>query len=303
MTPAGGSAAAEGRGRGPGRGRVVGMPERDRCLVMGILNVTPDSFSDGGSYLAAERAIDHARRLIEDGADVVDVGGESTRPGAHRVPADEELRRVLPVIRELAPTGVTVSIDTTRASVAEAALAAGATVINDTSGGLADPAMVSFVAGAGVPYIAMHWRAPSVEMARHANYGDVVAEVVGELRGRLGALVDAGVDAERIVLDPGLGFAKRPPHDWALLSRLDELATLGRPILVGASRKSFLGALLATDAGVPAPRERDAATAAISALAAAGGAYCVRVHDVPASLDAVRVAEEWGRAGAPSPSP
>ena len=271
------------------------MPVRDRCLVMGILNVTPDSFSDGGSYLDTARAVEHALALIDQGADVIDVGGESTRPGAHRVPPDEELRRVLPVIRDLAPTGVTISIDTTRSEVADAALAAGAHVVNDTSGGLADPDMVRCVASAGVPYIVMHWRAPSIEMARHANYDDVVAEVAGELRQRLDALVAAGVDPERVVLDPGLGFAKRPPHDWQLLAHLDELRALGRPVLVGASRKSFLGALLTTPAGTPPPRERDAATAAVSALAAAAGAYCVRVHEVRSSLDAVRVAEEWAR--------
>jgi dihydropteroate synthase len=275
------------------------MPVRDRCLVMGILNVTPDSFSDGGSYLDTAGAVEHAMRLVHQGADLIDVGGESTRPGAHRVPPDEEMRRVLPVIQELAPSGVTISIDTTRAEVASAALAAGAHAVNDTSGGLADPDMVRCVADAKVPYVAMHWRAPSIEMQRHANYGDVVAEVAGELRQRLDALVDAGVDPERIVLDPGLGFAKRPPHDWRLLAHLDQLRALGRPILVGASRKSFLGALLTTESGTPPPRERDVATAAVSALAAAAGAYCVRVHEVASTLDAVRVAEAWIRADSP----
>ena len=266
---------------------------------MGILNVTPDSFSDGGSYLDSTGAVEHALRLVHQGADVIDVGGESTRPGAHRVPPDEEMRRVLPVIQELAGSGVTISIDTTRAEVASAALAAGAHAVNDTSGGLADPDMVRCVADAKVPYVAMHWRAPSIEMQRHANYGDVVAEVTDELRQRLDALVDAGVDSERIVLDPGLGFAKRPPHDWALLTHLDELRALGRPVLVGASRKSFLGALLTTESGTPPPRERDVATAAVSALAAAAGAYCVRVHEVASTLDAVRVAEAWIRADSP----
>lgn len=278
-----------------GRGSVTGLPVLDRCMVMGIVNVTPDSFSDGGSYLECSRAVEHALALVADGADIVDVGGESTRPGAHRVPADEELRRVVPVIRELAGAGARISIDTTRASVAAAALEAGATVVNDTSGGLADPAMVSCVAaaGAGVPYIAMHWRAPSAEMARHAHYDDVVTDVTNELGRRLDALVDGGVAAERIILDPGLGFAKRPPHDWALLAGMASLRSLGRPILVGASRKSFLGALLTTEAGTPPPAGREAATAAVSALAAFAGAYCVRVHEVADTLDAVRVAEAW----------
>jgi dihydropteroate synthase len=260
---------------------------------MGILNVTPDSFSDGGAYLQTTRAVEHGLALARDGADVVDVGGESTRPGAHRIPAEEELRRVLPVVRELAAGGVTVSVDTTRSEVASAAVDAGAHAVNDTSGGLADPAMARCVADAGIPYIAMHWRAPSIDMHNHAVYGDVVTEVAAELERRLEALVGAGVDADRIVLDPGLGFAKKPAHNWQLLARLNELLALGRPVLIGASRKSFLGALLTTADGTPPPPERDAATAAISALAAAAGAYCVRVHEVKATLDAIRVAEAW----------
>jgi dihydropteroate synthase len=260
---------------------------------MGILNVTADSFSDGGTFLQAARAIEHGLALARSGADIVDVGGESTRPGAHRVPEDEELKRVVPVVRDLAAAGVTVSIDTTRAHVAEAALEAGAHVVNDTSGGLADPAMGRCVAEARIPYIAMHWRGPSVDMQDRATYGDVVTDVVSELGQRLDALVEAGIDPERIVLDPGLGFAKTAAHNWQLLARLDELAALGRPLLIGASRKAFLGAVLATESGPPPPRARDAATAAVSALAAASGAYCVRVHEVVASLDAVRVAEAW----------
>jgi dihydropteroate synthase len=260
---------------------------------MGIVNVTADSFSDGGAFLHRARAVEHGLALARAGADIVDVGGESTRPGAHRVPADEELRRVLPVIRELAAAGVTVSVDTTRAVVATAALEAGAHAVNDTSGGLADPAMARCVAEARVPYIAMHWRGPSVDMQSRATYGDVVTEVTAELGQRLDALVEAGVDPERIVVDPGLGFAKTGAHNWQLLARMNVLASLGRPILIGASRKAFLGAVLAAAEGVPAPSERDGATAAISALAAASGAFCVRVHEVGASLDAVRVAEAW----------
>jgi dihydropteroate synthase len=274
--------------------RLAGLPERDRCLVMGILNVTPDSFSDGGAYFDTARAIEHGVALAADGADIVDVGGESTRPGARPVPVSEELSRVLPVVRELARAGVLVSIDTMHACVAQAALDAGAGLVNDVSGGLADPVMAATVAAAGVPYVAMHWRAPSREMNRHAVYRDVVAEVAAELRRRVGELVAQGVRETQILLDPGLGFAKRPAHDWALLAHLGELRDLGFPLLIGASRKSFLGATPGDGDRRPVPpAARDAGSAAISALAAAGGAYCVRVHDVPASLEAVRVAAAW----------
>jgi dihydropteroate synthase len=284
-----GSMAASVSGRG------TGLPVRQRCLVMGILNVTPDSFSDGGDNFTPTRAVDRGLALSAAGADIVDVGGESTRPGAHRVPPDVELSRTVPVVRALAACGVFVSIDTTRSEVARAALDAGARVVNDVSGGLADPAMAASVARAGVPYIVMHWRGPSRTMRQRAVYRDVVSDVRAELGQRLHALVDAGIAAERIILDPGLGFAKNNDHNWQLLRRLDELSSLGRPILVGASRKSFLGALLATDGHPIPPRARDAATAAVSALAAAAGAYCVRVHEVAETLDAVRVAAVWTR--------
>lgn len=277
-------------------GLVPGLPDPGRCLVMGVVNVTPDSFSDGGTHLAAGRAIEHGVALAAAGADVVDVGGESTRPGAVRVAVAVELARTIPVVRELARAGLIVSIDTTRATVARAALDAGAALVNDVSGGLADPAMPACVAAAGVPYVAMHWRATSRTMHRHTGYGDVVTEVVAELRARLHALRDAGIAADRIVLDPGLGFAKTAEHNWQLLCRFDELLALGRPVLVGASRKSFLGAVLAAgDGPPPPPGARDAATVAVSALAAAAGAFCVRVHDVPSTLDAVRVAAAWAR--------
>jgi dihydropteroate synthase len=276
------------------RGSVDGLPMRDRCLVMGVVNVAPDSFSDGGSHLETSRAVGHGLALAARGADIVDVGGESTRPGSHRVPPEEELRRVLPVVGELVAAGVVVSVDTMRSVVADAALGVGAHAINDVSGGLADPDMLRCVAQADVPYIAMHWRGPSVDMRRRAVYADVVADVVGELAARLEALADAGVDVERVVLDPGLGFAKEPSHNWELLSRLGALRSLGRPVLVGASRKSFLAELLATPGDpAPSPHVRDDATASVSALAAAAGAYCVRVHDVGSSLDAVRVAAAW----------
>ncbi|OIJ68301.1 dihydropteroate synthase [Streptomyces mangrovisoli] len=265
---------------------------------MGILNVTPDSFSDSGAHLDPGRAAEHGLALARAGADIIDVGGESTRPGARPVPADEERRRVLPVIRALAARGVRVSVDTMHAEVADAALEAGAVMVNDVSGGLADRRMASVIAAAEVPCVVMHWRSPSTDMYRYAHYGDVVGEVREELLRRVDAFTDAGVALERIVLDPGLGFAKRPEHDWELLSRLPELTALGRPVLIGASRKSFIGSALAGTGGeaVP-PAGRDAATAAVSALAAASGAWGVRVHDVPANRDAVRMARAWTARG------
>jgi dihydropteroate synthase len=275
---------------------VCGLPPRlaqvRRCLVMGVVNVTPDSFSDGGRWFEPEAAIAHGIRLLEEGADILDIGGESTRPGAERVPIEEELRRVIPVIRELAAGDAVVSVDTMRAEVADAALAAGAALVNDVSGGLADPAMAGLVAEAGVPFVAMHWRAPSAEMESRAVYDDVVIDVSAELATRLEQLVEAGVDPQQVVLDPGLGFAKNAVHNWALLADLDALHALGRPLLLGASRKRFLGSLLAGPDGDPVPVEaRDAATAAISTLAALSGVWCVRVHEVRSSVDAVRVAE------------
>lgn len=270
-----------------------GLPRPGRCLVMGILNVTPDSFSDGGRCADARRAIDKGLELAAQGADIVDVGGESTRPGALPVPHDEERARILPVVRELARAGVTLSVDTMHAPVARAAVEAGARLVNDVSGGLADPAMGRTVAALGVPYVAMHWRAPSRQMDRHAHYGDVVTDVMVELGARVWQLVDDGVDPARIILDPGLGFAKRPEHDWALLAGLQRMQELGFPLLFGASRKRFIGAALADGgAGEVPPAGRDMATAAVSALAAAG-AFCVRVHDVGASLDAVRMAAAY----------
>ena len=273
---------------------VLGLPTAlaapGRCLVMGVVNVTPDSFSDGGRWFEADAAIEHGLQLIADGADLLDVGGESTRPGADRIPVGEELRRVLPVVRELSAAGVVVSIDTMRAEVASAALAAGARLVNDVSGGLADPAMAGLVAAARVPFVLMHWRGQSATMDEMARYDDVVDDVSTELAARLDALVAAGVDPRQVVLDPGLGFAKRAEHNWQLLAGLDRLVGLGRPLLVGASRKRFLGALLAGPDGSPAgPEGRDAATAATSALAADAGVWAVRVHEVRASADAVRV--------------
>ncbi|HWD07305.1 MAG TPA: dihydropteroate synthase [Amycolatopsis sp.] len=263
---------------------------------MGVLNVTPDSFSDGGRYLDLDQALEHAREMWERGADLIDVGGESTRPGALRVDAETEAERVLPVIRQLASEGVALSVDTTRASVAEAAVEAGARVINDVSGGLADPHMGRVAASCRVPWVLMHWRGHSKDMTALATYTDVVAEVRAELVSRVDDALAVGVDEGAIVLDPGLGFAKHAEHDWALLHGLDSVLSLGFPVLVGASRKRFLGRLLAEKDGEPRPPDgREHATAAISALAAAAGAWGVRVHEVGASLDAVAVAAAWGK--------
>jgi dihydropteroate synthase len=260
-----------------------------RCVVMGVLNVTPDSFSDGGCYADAPSAIAHGLEMVAAGADYVDVGGESTRPGADRVEAEEECRRVLPVVTELAAAGVRVSVDTTRAEVAEAAIAAGAVLVNDVSGGLADANMARVVAATGVPWVLMHWRGHSREMYAAARYGDVVTEVGAELTARVEDVVAAGVAPEQLVLDPGLGFAKNAEHNWALLAGLDRLIGLGLPVLLGASRKTFLGRLLADAEGTVRPAEqRDAATLATTVLAAEAGAWGVRVHDAAASVDAVR---------------
>ncbi|WP_372457162.1 dihydropteroate synthase [Streptomyces purpurogeneiscleroticus] len=275
-----------------------GLPRPARTLVMGIVNVTPDSFSDGGRWYGSEQAVAHGLALLDEGADILDVGGESTRPGALRPSPEEELRRVLPVVRELAATGVPVSVDTMRAEVAARAIEAGATLVNDVSGGLADPAMLPLMARAGLPYVAMHWRGHSAGMQANAVYDDVVADVVDELRLRVEAALHAGIRPECIVLDPGLGFAKSPEHNWELLGRLREVVGLGHPVLVGAARKSFLGQLLTDPAtGLPRPADqRDAATSAVSVLAATQGAWCVRVHDVASTADAVRVTARWGLA-------
>ncbi|MEV0009248.1 dihydropteroate synthase [Streptomyces sp. NPDC051840] len=258
---------------------------------MGVVNVTPDSFSDGGHWFDTTAAIKHGLELAAEGADLIDVGGESTRPGASRVDESEELRRVIPVVRGLASEGVTISVDTMRARVAEQSVAAGATLVNDVSGGLADPDMIPVVAAAGVPFVVMHWRGFSESMNSRAVYQDVVGEVVAELRQRMEAVIEGGVDPSSLVIDPGLGFAKDAAQDLALVAHLDRLRDLGRPLLVAASRKRFLGHVLASDGATPPPaRERDAATAAISALSAAAGAWAVRVHAVRPTADAVRVA-------------
>lgn len=274
-----------------GRSPVGGLPTWDRCAVMGVVNVTPDSFSDGGRWFDTTVAVKHGLDLVAEGADLVDVGGESTRPGATRVDEAEELRRVVPVVRGLASEGVVVSVDTMRARVAEQALAAGAVLVNDVSGGLADPAMVPVVAASGAPFVVMHWRGFLEGGNVRGVYEDVVTEVVDELHARVEAVLAGGVAPDRVVVDPGLGFSKDVDHDLALLARLDRVLGLGHPLLVAASRKRFLGRVLAGPDGAPPPaRERDAATAAVSALAAQAGAWAVRVHEVRATADAVRVA-------------
>jgi len=261
-----------------------------RPLVMGVVNVTPDSFSDGGEWLQPEAAVTHARLLVSQGADLVDVGGESTRPGAERPSVEEELRRVLPVVSALATAGVTVSVDTMRASVAAAALDAGASIVNDVSGGLADPDMVGLVADRGVDYIAMHWRGHSADMQSRAVYDDVVADVCSALVDRAAALAAGGIAPERVVLDPGFGFAKTAEHNWALLRSLDLLVGLGHRLLVGTSRKTFLGRVGRAPGAERSPLDRDVVTAVTTAYAALAGVWCVRVHDVPTTVDALDVA-------------
>lgn len=255
--------------------------------LLGILNVTPDSFSDGGVWGDPAAAIDRGVELHGLGADYVDVGGESTRPGSSPVDPEEERRRVLPVVAGLSDRRVPVSIDTMHASVARAALDLGARLVNDVSGGLADPGMAPLIAARGVPYIAMHWRGGA---DAPANYGDVVAEVKAELKARVAELLIFGIDPARLIVDPGLGFAKKPSHNWALLGRLPEFAGLGAGVLIGASRKRFVGKLLAPGAPM---EDRDAPSAVITALAARSGAWGVRVHDVAASRQALDVWERW----------
>ena len=281
-----------------------GFVPRDRTLLMGFLNVTPDSFSDGGRWADPEAAVAHARELIAQGADIIDVGGESTRPGAQRVDVDTEISRVLPVVRALLADGAAgtdgagsagsaiISVDTIHAATAEAAIDAGAHIINDVSGGLADPAMHGLIARTGVVYVCQHWRGDPETMDRLTDYpGGVVAGVEAELRERLAELDAAGVDRSQVVLDPGLGFAKTHAQSWELLAATSRLiADLGRPLLVGSSRKRFLAQAAEAEA---TPVQRDAVTAATTALAAAAGAWAVRVHEVPANRAAVRTASLW----------
>ena len=267
------------------------LPVRPRTLVMGILNVTPDSFSDGGLYANADAAIAHGLELVANGADIVDVGGESTRPGASRVDPARELARVLPVVEALASAGIPVSIDTMRAATASAAAGAGACLVNDVSGGLADSDMAATVARLGVDFVAMHWRAHSTQMDRLDSYADVVVEVRDELAARVADLVAAGVDPGRIVLDPGLGFAKVGESNWPLMANLGEWSG-GARVLVGASRKRFLGAVI----GASDPSAREHATTAVTTLAAKAGVWAVRVHEARAARDAIEVVSAWQEA-------
>ncbi|EQM34084.1 dihydropteroate synthase [Rhodococcus erythropolis] len=269
-----------------------------RMVVMGILNVTADSFSDGGQFLDRDAAIARGLELQRIGVDIVDVGGESTRPGATRVDPKLEADRIAPVIEELVAAGIRVSVDTMRASVAAAAIEAGAGIVNDVSGGRADPDMASVVADAGVPWILMHWRSAGDYVHRGSadHYDDVVRDVRDELLSQVDLALKAGVDSSSIILDPGLGFAKNADHNWALLRALPEFNATGFPILVGASRKRFLGSLLSDPDGNPRPPGgRETATAVVSALAAREGAWGVRVHDAQASLDAIAVVDAWNR--------
>lgn len=283
-----------GRGETRGWGTFAALPA-DRTLIMGVLNLTPDSFSDGGAHAGVEAAVSHALAMVEAGADVVDVGGESTRPGAAPVDPAEEQRRVLEVISRLAERDVVVSADTKHAATARAAVEAGAQIVNDVSGTELSEEMIAACAAAGVPYVLTHARGDSRTMDARAEYDDVVEEVRAELLTQRGRLIAGGVAPERIILDPGLGFAKGGDQDWRLLARLDRLTSLGHPVLVAASRKRFIGTALARSRGVDAvpAGERDTATAAISALAAERGAWAVRVHDVAATADALAVTRSW----------
>jgi dihydropteroate synthase len=271
---------------------VSGLPQPGRTLVVGVVNVTPDSFSDGGEWFQPRKAIEHGLELIGEGADVIDVGGESTRPGAARPEVAEELRRVLPVVSELAATGTVVSIDTMRPSVAAQAVDRGARMINDVSGGQADPDMLPLVASLGVPYVCMHWRGHSADMQSRTSYRDVVADVIAELGRQVESALSAGIMQNRLIVDPGFGFAKTGEHNWQLLQRMDELAALEVPVMAGVSRKTFLGTLLAGPDGSPRPAKgRDDATAALTTLLASRGIWGVRVHSVRASRDAIAVVD------------
>jgi dihydropteroate synthase len=268
--------------------------------VMGVVNVTDDSFSDGGHYLDPDRAVERGLALAAEGAAIIDVGGESTRPGAVRIDSRVETARVVPVVKELASQGITVSIDTMHAGVARAALESGAQMVNDVSGGRADAGMAGLLVEADVPWVLMHWRSVSADHPHKApRYRDVVAEVRGELLASVDDAVAAGVNPAKLIIDPGLGFAKTGEHNWALLQSLPELVATGVPVLVAASRKRFLGTLLAGPDGAARPPDgRETATAVVSALAALHGAWGVRVHDVRASVDALRVVDAWTRGAA-----
>lgn len=268
----------------------------DRTLVMGVINVTPDSFSDGGKFLQATTAVEEGLLMMKHGADIIDIGGESTRPGAERISVDEELSRVMPVIQELVAAGAVISIDTMRTEVARAAIDAGAAIVNDISGGKSDEEMLPYVANLEVPYILMHWRGPSNVMQQLTDYTNVAREVASEIRDQVDVAVAAGVNRNRIVVDPGIGFAKTPVQNWPILQDLEAIDDLELPVLWGVSRKRFLGELLAdTNGELREVTKREDATTALSTYLALAGAWCVRVHDVRASRDAIEVVERLGR--------
>ena len=265
------------------------MAKSERTLVMGVLNITPDSFADGGRHFGFEKAIARAKEMLAEGVDIIDVGGESTRPGSERISSEIERDRVIPVVSELCALGATVSIDTTRAEIARAAIAVGATIVNDISGGLADPKMSKVIADhPTIQFIVMHWRGESKNMQSKAIYTDVVQEVRNELSERVASLVDQGVNPEQLVLDPGIGFAKNGEHNWELLRNIDRIQLLGFPVLVGVSRKRFLGDLV----GAENPDDREFATLAITTEMARRGVWAVRTHSVKPQLDAIKVVEE-----------
>ncbi|WP_447944070.1 dihydropteroate synthase [Microbacterium aurum] len=266
-------------------------------LIMGIVNVTPDSFSDGGRYLDADAAVAHGRALRAAGADLLDVGGESTRPGAARVDPDIERARVLPVVAALAADGAVVSIDTMNAATARAAVDAGARIVNDVSGGLADADMLPVVAASGADVVLQHWRGHSADMYADADYGDVARDLTVELGDRIRAAAAAGISPDRVILDPGIGFGKRSPQNWQALRGLDRIVALGPRVLVGTSRKRFLAEALDSDPAAVSRERRDLATAVTSVLAAQAGAWAVRVHDVAATRDALRIARAWREGG------
>jgi dihydropteroate synthase len=265
------------------------MDETSHTLVMGVLNVTPDSFADGGRHFEAGAAITRAKEMLAEQVDMIDVGGESTRPGSERISLEEERERVIPIIVELIALGATVSVDTTRAEIAKEAIASGATIVNDISGGLADPRMSALIASnPSVQYVVMHWRGESKDMQSRAIYKDVVREVKEELEERITSLISAGISPEQIIVDPGIGFAKSGEHNWELLRNIDRIQLLGYPVLVGVSRKRFLGDLV----GAVDPDHREAATLAITAHMAARGVWGVRTHSVKPHVDAIKVIKE-----------
>ncbi|MEI6250256.1 MAG: dihydropteroate synthase [Actinomycetes bacterium] len=279
--------------------RVLGLPEflhhPKRTLVMGVINVTPDSFSDGGESLVTEGAVLRGIQMIRDGVDIIDIGGESTRPGAPRISPEEEKARVLPVLRALSDYDTVLSIDTMRAEVAEEAIAAGASIVNDVSGGLADADMPRLIADVRVPYVVMHWRGFSDSMQKLAIYEATAKEIRHELADRVEKLTKAGVDIDQIILDPGLGFAKEPDHNWDVLQEIESFEKLKRPLLVGASRKRFLGTLLNDGERDRDVKEREAATIAVTTMLAERKVWGVRVHNVRDSRDAIEVVTRWGK--------